>query len=730
MKYALFFISSFLSLTSIAYADSAFPASLEARWIDVNAIYNAPTVPRGTVAELLNIVDCHDCHRPSTDVVNSLTQSWWNAFRQFPGKNFDDVKYDESLDVSNNYYCIAYVGNQWYMNGYPRSTSPFCSWKFCGWLPITNADLIQTIFNITSKAFYSDYKANRSIIASWLPQQSQSIQNYFDLQDLGIINTSKDACWWSWCAISSPQALQTYAKYCTFEPSQCGMKELPFAKRGERPIAEMNILGIAWIFTDPQIRSMNIENYASWDFVLDVLWRVKPLMQCQDTDDQDGDGIKDYEDNCYRTYNPTQRDTDSDRIGNVCDDDIDGDTIKNPIGAVDDNDNIVYMAFQQFSGRSDNCLFIVNTDQRDDDTNNVGNACDNNDPIGLRIEIKQLIQSRYVLVAQYSWVFKQFVWYYGDKTTGSWEITTHTYVRPWQYTVRVEWTSIKWQVATAYATLTVWGVRAILTPTQLIQWVWTKVLYTVQLQGIDTKDVDYIDIQRWDGRTRQLRGKEITSFIDAYNQQWSYAIYGSVYALDGKVAPLGAYVTVKWWNFCLPYNASSRAWHCDMNKDSIPDMCDTDIDGDGVSNPLWLIRFEKPNCTYDATNTNVSASGWVIWSLQSDNCPFVSNPDQKSCKALNDPDKDTDGDGIPDSKDQCPTIPETINGIDDADGCPEYDVLFSFPGTVLQAWSCQSCPCQYAQNDSTLAPWDRVKAVLYNSWTGKPVTESDWYTVQ
>jgi hypothetical protein len=108
---------------------------------------------------------------------------------------------------------------------------------------------------------------------------------------------------------------------------------------------------------------------------------VKTLVQCQDTDDQDYDGIKDHEDNCYRTYNPAQRDTDSDRIGNVCDDDIDGDTIKNPVGAVDNNDNIIYEAFQNFPGKNDNCLFIINTDQRDADTNNVGNACDNNDAI-------------------------------------------------------------------------------------------------------------------------------------------------------------------------------------------------------------------------------------------------------------------------------------------------------------------------------------------------------------
>ncbi|MCD6498559.1 MAG: OmpA family protein [Deltaproteobacteria bacterium] len=35
--------------------------------------------------------------------------------------------------------------------------------------------------------------------------------------------------------------------------------------------------------------------------------------------------------------------------------------------------------------------------------------------------------------------------------------------------------------------------------------------------------------------------------------------------------------------------------------------------------------------------------------------------------------KDTDGDGIPDSTDACPTQPEDIDGFDDADGCPDPD---------------------------------------------------------
>lgn len=32
---------------------------------------------------------------------------------------------------------------------------------------------------------------------------------------------------------------------------------------------------------------------------------------------------------------------------------------------------------------------------------------------------------------------------------------------------------------------------------------------------------------------------------------------------------------------------------------------------------------------------------------------------------------DYDGDGIPDSRDQCPTRPETDNGFQDSDGCPD-----------------------------------------------------------
>jgi Ca2+-binding RTX toxin-like protein len=113
------------------------------------------------------------------------------------------------------------------------------------------------------------------------------------------------------------------------------------------------------------------------------------LLNCIFTD-TDGDGTVDPSDNCPEVDNPDQADSDTDGLGDVCDEDPEGDGF----GAGDNCPAVDNAGQEDTDGDgmgdfcdadadddgtlngADNCPLTPNVDQADDDGDNIGNACD------------------------------------------------------------------------------------------------------------------------------------------------------------------------------------------------------------------------------------------------------------------------------------------------------------------------------------------------------------------
>jgi outer membrane protein OmpA-like peptidoglycan-associated protein len=101
-----------------------------------------------------------------------------------------------------------------------------------------------------------------------------------------------------------------------------------------------------------------------------------------------------------------------------------------------------------------------------------------------------------------------------------------------------------------------------------------------------------------------------------------------------------------------------------------------DRDGDGFLNERDDCP-DTPGVSPDGCPPrDTDEDGWVD---TEDACPYEAGVEPDGC-----PIRDKDGDGIPDEKDQCIDRPETDNGFEDEDGCPDEipDELREFTGVI------------------------------------------------
>jgi len=425
--------------TSVFATYEDFSNQLKTMGLDVTTIESQADISRYDLSRLLNSVECKDCIAPKQDMINKYVQSFWSAFTATPGKDFADISFWWWLyNNLSYYYCVAYVGDNTYMRGYPKATSPVCGGKFCGNKDTTTAEFIQVVINILAKYIYKDLTLNRKEVSTRINKlkiDSYEAKN-FTTEDIKNITDKSKTCQ-SACALQNANEVNLYLKYCMFNIAKCNMQEVGKIKQWYWPVAELNLLYNQSIINIDQSQRKNTDKNIDGKTVIETLFKLNGKVNCAFNNDYDCDGLDNTKDSCPNAYNPTQRDTDKDGIGDVCDDDIDGDGAKNPIGIVDDEGKI---DISKWTKDTDNCLFIVNSSQQDNNQNSMGDTCENiGSQIGIYISIDKLIGSA-PLTTKFSAITKgnvnEIIWDFGDGTEGKGTPITHTFIAPGMYNIQ------------------------------------------------------------------------------------------------------------------------------------------------------------------------------------------------------------------------------------------------------------------------------------------------------
>jgi hypothetical protein len=440
---ALCVFSIFQGSGFVAGSYEDFSKDLTRLGIDTAKIEKQESLSRYDLARLLNAVECNDCIVVPQWMQEQYSYQFWNDFVWFPGKDFADISHLWARYTDQSYYyCVAYVGDQNYMRWYPQEVSPICGGKFCGTRNTTYGEFYQVIVNLLGKYIFQEYSANRSDIHTWMNtlQKGSYPDQYLNADDRSII--SQNAKNNQAEKLQKDTDFPVYLKYCMFNLEACGFQEFGKIKQAYWPVAEFNVLYQKNIFDQQVLQDAYIYGLVDGKTVLETLFKLYEVVQCEFDFDYDNDmwtnaaSYSKTADNCSYACNPLQKDTDGDGKGDACDDDIDGDGVKNPIGIVDDRGNIDISKYVPWM---DNCPLIPNTAQLDSNRNGVGDACeDASDQLGIYLIAEPfagLAPLTLTLEAITKGVVDRVERNFGDGTSAKGNKVTHTFVAPGTYTI-------------------------------------------------------------------------------------------------------------------------------------------------------------------------------------------------------------------------------------------------------------------------------------------------------
>jgi hypothetical protein len=104
-----------------------FITTLQQAGINVQKLQQQSEVSRFEMARLLNAINCEDCITAPDRMIQRYNPNFRQTFSGLPNKDFRDISFGNAWWLQNSYYyCVAYVGDNEYMRGYPAATSPLC----------------------------------------------------------------------------------------------------------------------------------------------------------------------------------------------------------------------------------------------------------------------------------------------------------------------------------------------------------------------------------------------------------------------------------------------------------------------------------------------------------------------------------------------------------------------------------------------------------------------------